>query len=77
MKIIQEFLFLSFQTLAALPKVRFIEFVFGFDNISLFLLLLNSYRSELDSLHMSEMFLGHWHVSAFDTYFSHSLSKGR
>jgi hypothetical protein len=33
--IVQEFLFLSFQTLAAAkPKVRFIEFVFDFDNIN-------------------------------------------
>jgi hypothetical protein len=25
---------------------------------------------ELDNLNISEMFLGHWHVRAFDTYFS-------
>ena len=33
-------------------------------------MLLNSYLTELDNLNISEMFLGHWHVRAFDTYFS-------
>jgi hypothetical protein len=40
-------LFLSFQILAAYPKVRTIEFVFGFGNAKNVLLLLKSYLSKL------------------------------
>ena len=52
-------LFLSFQILAAAyPKVRTIEFVFGFGNAKNLLLLLKSYLSEFDILNFSAIFFG-------------------
>jgi hypothetical protein len=50
----------QFQSLAAAdPKILFIEFVLGFDNISVLLLLLNFYLSESEILSIVETFSGH------------------
>ena len=66
---IHSILFLSFQILAAAyPKVRTIEFVFGFGNAKNLLLLLKSYLSEFDILNFSAIFFGQFPVIAFETY---------
>ena len=50
------------------PKVRTIEFVFGFGNAKNLLLLLKSYLSEFDILNFSAIFFGQFPVIAFETY---------